>query len=169
VKILIITHCHKNFGGWYRAKNVAKSLEGLGVRTKLVSSPHHYTNPLTRVTVGLRNCWELLKDKAEMVHIFELIMPETLLPALFCKVLRKKVVIDIADEWLDSPTYHNNKFLRAYIRFIHTKLIKIFPFITVPCAYLEKKMHEYTKSDVYKLQNGVDTSEFDPVPRKVAR
>lgn len=154
-KILLISPCHYRFGGWYRAYNIAKRLPS----TFLYSYKQSF---VLRLLTGVKNCWYVLW--AKKIIIFEIVQPETLFSALFGKLLGKKVIVDVADEWLYSPTYLHSNFLKRFlIRFLDTQLIKLFP-ITVTSTYLQTK---YKRG--FKLINGVDRQEFELVSRNEAR
>jgi glycosyltransferase involved in cell wall biosynthesis len=94
-------------------------------------------------------------------------MPETLLPALAARLLGRNIIIDISDEWLDSPTYNQGScLLRFYIRTVEKLLITWFPRIIVPCQHLVDK---FSNPKIVKMTNGVNPEEFVLVPRAIAR
>ena len=162
MEILLISPCHKNFGGWYRANNIATHLTYLNHKVTFLY-PSSVNNLWKRVLNGLVNCKHLFKY--DIIHIFEIVQPETLLPALLARFLGKRVIIDVADEWLFSPTYKNSNFLtKLLIRFIDLFLINLFPLLTVTSDYLVRK---YGRG--FKLINGVNEDEFELIHRNQAR
>ena len=154
-KTLLISPCSYRFGGYFRAENIARRLNG-----KLLY-PKQGNNLLKRVINGVVNSFYV--PFYDVIYVFEL-MPETLLPALLSRLLGKKVILDIADEWLASPTYQQgNLFIKFLIRSLD-RSVSFFPQITVTSDYLLKKYGRGTK-----LINGVDTNEFLPIDRAEAR
>jgi glycosyltransferase involved in cell wall biosynthesis len=118
-----------------------------------------------RVFIGIRNCFTW----GDTLYVLDPIMPETLIPALMAKLLGRTIIIDISDEWLDSPTYKSGSpLLRFYIRTVENLLVKTFPVVVVPCEYLYKKFVRYSKK-LIKMTNGVNPEEFVLVPRAIAR
>jgi hypothetical protein len=110
---------------------------------------------------GLRNCLEVPFCKT--VYVFELVQPETLFPALFGRLLGLRVLVDVGDEWLFSPTYKKASHLtKKLIRFLDT-LPRFFE-LTVTSDYLKEKYKKGTK-----MINGVDTHEFVPLDKSEAR
>jgi hypothetical protein len=157
--VLLISPCHKDFGGWYRASNISTHL---GLNNKFIYNPRHSSNLLYNLLIGIRNCFHVLG--ADSVYIFECVYPQTLLPCVFTLLLRKKVILDIGDEWLDSPTYNRGNWLvRSIIRFLDTRFSRFFD-ITVTSDYL---LNKYGRG--LKVINGVNTDEFTPIPRSIAR
>ncbi len=156
LKTLLISPCHYRFGGWFRADNIARRLKG---RLIYPQRPERLSIRLLR---GFLNGFKILRYPR--VYIFEL-MPETLFPGLLGLLLRKDVILDIADEWLYSPTYlRGNLIVRFLVDIIDKWTIKLFPKLTVTSEYLVNK---YDRG--LKLINGVNRDEFVPVDRKEAR
>jgi hypothetical protein len=162
MKILLISPCHKEFGGWFRTDNIYANLSFSGFSCKFLYNPKYTKNLILKLLIGLRNC--LYIYRYNRVYVFEIVHPETLLPALLALIIGKKVLVDVGDEWLDSPTYHKSLWItRWIIKFLDTKVIKLFP-ITVTSGYLVDK---YKRG--IKLINGVNLHEFTPIPRVLAR
>lgn len=163
MKILLISPCHKNFGGWYRTYAIADALVKLGHMVGFAYSPKYYNSVWGKVFTGLKNC--LYVKDYDLVYGFEVVHPETLLPLLYAKLMFRQTVVDVGDEWLDSPTYHNSGWgLRSVIRFLDLRLINLFRKITVTSEYLKKK---YKRGLV--LINGVNTNEFPVISKDLAR
>lgn len=92
-------------------------------------------------------------------------MPETFFPAILSLILGKKVILDVGDEWLTSPTYVNiGKPFKFLIWFIDTQVIKLFRHLTVTSDYLLEK---YGRGQ--KVINFVNYDEFKPLKRSYAR
>ena len=161
--ILLITHNHKDFGGWFRVNCISEALQRRFIYTEFVYNPRYFKNPFIRILIGLRNSWYVIHRK--FIYILDPLMPETLLPALTAKLLRKNVVIDISDEWLESTT----GWVRKYVAFIEPRLARWFPLIIVPCEYLYEKFSKMTDSTLIKLTNGVNPTEFKLIPKGEAR
>lgn len=123
-----------------------------------------------RILRGIMACFFVIFRKYNIVHIFESVQFETNIPLVLCKVLRKKVVLDIGDDWLDSPTYHGSNWaIRRYIRFCDLKLPAKFNFLTVTSEFLKNKYNSLGKKNILKIVNGVDLSQFKSMSKEKAR
>lgn len=163
MKILLISPCHKNFGGWYRTHNIAESLARRGHKIGFAYSPKYFNNVWGKVLTGLKNTYYVHTGNYDLVYCFETVHPETLFPLLYAKLTFSQTLVDVGDEWLDSPTYKNSGWgLRGLIRFLD--FIPRFFDLTVTSDYLRRK---YGKG--VKLINGVNTREFSLVSKPCAR
>ena len=156
-KILIISPCHYGFGGWFRADNIARELRLLKYRVFFLY-PLKAHKLLKRVLNGVINCRYVFGK--DIIHIFELVQPECFFPAFLGKILGKKVIVDVGDEWLH--TIYPNRLFYLWVGLVD-KLLRFFP-LTVTSDYLIRK---YGKG--IKLINGVNYGEFEPVHRNQAR
>jgi len=167
MKILLISPCHKDFGGWYRARNISQALTRLNHNVNLIYNKRHYRNLPIRLLIGLKNVLRVVFDNSDVVHVFELVQPETLFPALVSKLFLKKVVVDLGDDWLHSPTFkRSGPLLKFFINILCKHLPKIFDNFTVTSDFLADL---YTKKNVLKLINGVNTREFEPLSQTFCR
>ena len=166
MRILLISPCHRGFGGWYRAYNISEALKRQGHTTQFIYNKKYNSNIVNKILAGIKNCLPVLFDKYDIIHIFELVQPETLFAGLLSLVLRKRIILDIGDEWLDSPQLR----LRHPIAFFLITLFyyfgfRHFPKITTTSDYLYFRI----KKSALKLINGVNTREFSPISRTKAR
>lgn len=194
MKILLIQSCYENFGGYYRSMSIARSLVKNGhnidflissKKNSLVIKKNSEIDNLTifklprlnisqfingRVLRGILASLLIILKRYNIIHIFESVQFETNIPLVLCRILRKKVVLDIGDEWLDSPTYHNsNSLIKSYIRFCDLRLASKFNFLTVTSDYLANKYRRLGAKNVLKIINGVDLDQFRPMTRNKAR
>lgn len=145
LKTILISPCHKCFGGWFRADNIAQRLKG-----RLLYPPRP-ERLFKRFLRGIGNAFLTLPYSR--VYIFEL-MPETLFSGLLGLLLRKDIILDVGDEWLASPTYLKANFFKRWCIKTLDHLTPLFPKLTVTSDYLKTKFHKGTK-----LINGVNRKE----------
>jgi glycosyltransferase involved in cell wall biosynthesis len=194
LKILLIQPCFENFGGYFRSIGLAKALAKKGHRVDLLISSkenslmikkkrekrnldvyelprlkiHYLLNG--KILRGILACFFIVLGRYDVIHIFEAIQPETNLPLIFCKIIRKKVILDIDEEWSNCLfTQTTHRFLAAYTQFCDLKLSPRFEFLTVTSDYLVKKFKKLGVKNVFKIINGVDLDQFKPVSREKAR
>ena len=173
LKILLISPCHKNFGGWYRTENIRNALSKLNHTVKFVYNQRYHSNKFIRILIGLRNAWFVALGNYDVVHIFELLMPETLPAVLIGRLLRKRMCVDVGDEWTYSPTYRTSGAITAsYIRFFDHLTTRLSPFLTTTSEFLKKKysLQAAGKVDsILVLNNYINCDEYKTVSRKKAR
>ena len=174
MKILLISPCHKNFGGWYRAYNIAQALRKRNHKVKFVYNRRYYGNAIGKILTGIRNAFLVALENSDVVHVFELVQPESMLAVITAKLLRRKLVLDVGDEWTLSPTsLHSRAPVSYYIRFLDLYFASKFRFLTVTSDYLRNKYVSPNENGrtkyILKLINGVNKDEYEPVPKRVAR
>lgn len=170
MRILLISPCHKEFGGWYRADNIAQALIRKGHTVEFRYNKKYYSNIFIRLLIGLRNCKYILFSKYDIVHIFELLPPETLLPALLARLLHKRVALDLGDEYGYPPLRFRFQLPVCFIiNFLDNFCLRLFTNITTTSVFLLSKPNLKTTKHKLKLINGVNTYEFKPVDRLEAR
>lgn len=172
MKILIISPCHENFGGWFRASNITKSLEHKGIEVEFIFNSRNFRNPIKRILVGLGNAWKTITSNADIIHIFEFVLPETFFACLAAKLFRKHYIVDWGDEWetpitygkVGSPRYH-------YLRFLHKHCIGLNRYYTATSDFLVSRLGLLScgSSEIKKVINGVNLEEFVPMSRQEAR
>ncbi len=193
MKILMVQPCYVDFGGYFRSIGMAKALAKKGNQVDLLVSAkqnsllikknresknltvfelprinlHQFVNG--KILRGILACFFILFRKYEVIHIFESNQFETNIPLVLCKILKKKVILDIDEEWLDSPLVKMNKLMGAYIRFCDLKLAPRFPYLTVTSEHLVKKFRRLRVKHVFKIINGVDLDQLEPLKKREAR
>lgn len=193
-KVLFIQPCFVNFGGYFRSFSLARFLAKKGFKVDLLISSkensilirkeekiknltvfslprlnlHQFING--KILRGFLGCFFIVFGKYDIVHIFESVQFETNIPLLFCKLIGKKVVLDIDEEWLDNPIYYLPiPLMKHYIEFCDLKLAPRFPHMTVTSDYLVKKFKKLGVKNVIKIINGVDFDQFHPMKKSEAR
>lgn len=194
MKILLIQSCYEGFGGYFRSSGIASALAKDGHNVRHIFSSRENSLFIKRIRLsdnltvfklprlnlshifngrlirGVAACFFIIFSKYDIVHIFEAMQLETGIPYVFCRLLRKKVVLDVGDEWLDSPTYNSaGALLKSYIEFCDLRLASSAKFMTVTSEYLEQKYREKGVRNILKLINGVDLGQFQAMPRDEAR
>ena len=171
--ILLITACHPYFGGWYRTDNIARQLTTLGHTVRFIHNRKYHRNLIVRLLIGLKNCWWIIRGGYDRVHIFELIPPETLLPGLLARLLNKKVVIDLGDQWgIPPPRGVWGSWVGIYLQFLDAVLARHYGWLTATSDFLAEKIRlavPTKKGQILKLINGVNLSEFNPLDKEYCR
>lgn len=193
-KLLFIQPCFKDFGGYFRSFTLANALVEKGhsvdllissrensLRIKKYSSRkgltlyelprlnlHQFING--KILRGLLACLFILFKKYDLIHIFEAVQFETNLPLLLCKLLNRKTVLDIDEDWLDSPIYHQSSpLIKKYLRYCDLTLTPKSKYLTVTSDYLVDKFTKLGAPHVLKIINGVDHDQFQTISRAKAR
>jgi len=193
MRILLIQPCFVNFGGYFRSIGISKALAKRNHQVDLLISAkensltikktllmknlqvfelprinfHQFING--KILRGILGCLFIIFGRYDVIHIFESVHFETLIPLFCCKILRRPVILDIDEEWLESPIAKMNKLMEAYIRFCDLKLAPKFNFLTVTSEYLVKKFKKLGAKHVFKIINGVDLEQFKIINKRKAR
>lgn len=193
MRILLVQPCFVDFGGYFRSIGMAKALAKKEYHVDLLISSkensliikeikegknltiyelprinfHQFING--KILRGILACFFILFRKYDVIHIFESNQFETNIPLILGKILKKKVILDIDEEWLDSPLIKMNKLMGAYIQFCDLKLAPQFDYLTVTSDHLVKKFRKLGVKNVLKIINGVDLDQFVPVGKEEAR
>jgi len=144
-RVLMIEPCYENFGGYFRAFNLASALSKKGIHVDLVLSSRKKffigiakkrINPLLtqyelprieisflvngRILRGIINCFFILFKRYDIIHFFTIVQLETTIPfLLFILPLKKRIVIDWDDYWsgINKTSLYYNKFGGILMRF----------------------------------------------------
>lgn len=193
MKVLLVQPCFTNFGGYFRSIGIAKALAKKNNQVDLLisskensllikrnrESKNLFVYELPRINLhqfvngkilrGILACLFILFKNYDIIHLFESNQFETNLPLVFSKILKKKVILDIDEEWLDSDLLKMNKLMATYIRFCDIILATKFDYLSVTSEYLVMKFRKLGVKNVFKIINGVDLDQFEPIKRAVSR
>jgi len=192
MKVLFIEPCHVGFGGYFRALNISKGLARNNVKVDLLVTTnkkfslsikkkrieknltlyelpriylHFYING--RILRGLiATIFGVSKDY-DIIHAAMPMQFESNIPAIFLKILGKKIVIDW-DEIFEE-TFNPNFFVNRYIHFCEHQLPKFFKNYCVTSDVLCKYAKNRGAANVIKVINGIDLKEFNPKSKKSYR
>jgi hypothetical protein len=179
-RVLVIEPCYKNFGGYFRAINLSRSLSRHKIHVDLISpsiskfnlkititNENRYLRliELPRVNLSLyfnlRILRGLISTFIGLIGHYDIIQasvptqPETLIPALLLKLFHQKVIIDWDDILADGEI--KNSLINNYILFFEKYCPKIFPNYIVTSRLLKKMAQQRGAKNVHILINGVDT------------
>jgi glycosyltransferase involved in cell wall biosynthesis len=187
MKVLLIEPCYVNFGGYFRAFNIGKSLSENGIRVDLlVSSPEKFQlrikkkkirdnfyqyelpridlNPRVnftgRVLRGLVGLFFGLFRRYDIHHVFVPTQFESNIPGFFLKLLGKKVIMDWDDYFGGSRLFDSHKLVKRYVDFCEIRAPKFFENMVVVSDILEKKACEHGAKKVTKIINGINPGQF---------
>lgn len=177
MKILLIEPCHKGFGGYFRAINIARSLSMRGNKvTLLYSSP---SLQLSKHTEGNLTVYELPRlnlhfffnlrllrgfiasifvvfNKYDVIHAFVPVQLESNIPTIIAKLLGKNIVMDWDDYWTGSDIYGNYKIMKLYVAMCERTFPKIVKNFVVVSDFLYKKSFANGATNVIKIINGIN-------------
>lgn len=123
-----------------------------------------------KILRGVLACFFIIFKKYDIIHIFESVQFETNIPLVLGKLLKKKVILDIDEEWLETPAYHDSSgLMKLYIKLCDLSLAPKFNFMTVTSEYLVKKFQKLGVENILKIINGPDFGKFRLVSRQKAR
>jgi len=175
MKILLLSPCHPNFGGWYRADSIARELYKRGHEVTFIHPASHTKNLFSRLKTGLEYLWHVMRLKYDVVHLFEIVQPENALAGILCLLLRRNVVLDVGDDWdyalTTFPKRHPLRFcFFLYLRFFDHLILRHFVKLTATSTFLLGKYSSCRVSGCgVKLINGINFNEFEPFTRSEAR
>lgn len=185
MKILFIEPCFKNFGGYFRAFNIAKALSKQGVKIDLLISSkvnslkikkEVINENLTqfelprinfnfflngRITRGVIGCLFVLFKKYDLIHTFSPVQLESNIPTFLAKVLRKKVVMDWDDFWQESPVHKNLNILKFYSKFCEDHIPRFVNNMSATSNFLCQAAEQRGAKKIIKIINGVNYDQFN--------
>jgi len=186
MRILLLEICFENFGGYFRAYNIALELSKKGHFVKLVVprkngliinkkriNDHFLIIETTRCRIHtffefrfirvLYNTCCVLFEKYDFIYGFVPVQPDTYIPLLIGKLLRKKVILDWDDFWQD-PSIANAflsglpaKLLQKYLQFLETLIPGIIQNVTVASEFLKLQCEKTQVRNILQIENGVST------------
>jgi len=193
MKILFIEPCYKNFGGYFRAINIAKSLSVNNIKIDLLipsnqkfllkikkeiinknltvyELPRLYLNFFIqgRILRGFIGLFFGLFKKYDLIHTFMPIEFESNIPAIFLKLLGKKVIMDW-DDMFENGQFKNNPILHSYIKFCEKFFPKFINNYTVTTDTLKKISKKRGATNVFTIINGVDYNQVKLIDKKQAQ
>jgi len=193
MKILFIEPCYKNFGGYFRAINIAKSMslknikidllipsnkrlflsikkEKINKNLTLYELPRFYINFFFqgRLLRGFIGLFFSLLGKYDLIHAFMPIEFESNIPAFFLKLLGKKVIMDW-DDMFENGQFKNNFLIHSYIKFCEKFFPKYIKNYTVTTDTLEKITKKRGATNVLTIINGVDYHQVKIIDKKSAQ
>src|SRR3989338_1935744 len=185
MKILVIEPCGVNFGGYYRAFNICSHLSNRRIKVDLLVSTRsnfqlsikrkkinyyftQYELPRFqlnfyfngRVLRGLIGFFIGLTGKYDIIHVCVPVQLESNIPAIFLKLLNKKVIIDWDDYWTSTYRKSKNKILKTYINFCEKNIPFIIENIIVVSDFLKNLAKKRGAKKILKLVNGVNIDQF---------
>ena len=183
MKVLLAEPCWENFGGYFRAISMAKSLARKGIEVDLVIpqvkgiaeseeciiEPNLRLIKATNLNYNLRDRLRrygfmkklIKKNNYDIVHTFTIVQPEMVLLLAYCALTRRKRVLDWDDYWQDSPMYKNSGWLtKIYITIAERWVSRLSRHMTVTSDFLSQKTREIGIKNIVKIINGVDPSQF---------
>jgi len=193
MKILLIQPCFENFGGYFRSVGIARALaekannvdllisskNNLLTTKKEKETDHLSIYQLPRLNIhqfingkilrGVIASFFIAFGKYDVIHIFEAVQPETNIPLIFCKLINKKVILDIDEEWMDNVMNQKGKLMAAYMKYCDLKLTPRSDYLTVTSRYLVDKYRKLGVKNILKVINGVDLKQFTLMDKKEAR
>lgn len=195
MKVLFIEPCFENFGGYFRAVGLAKSLARKGLKIDLLCPSKESFSFRIKKKILEKNLvrWELprweihffingrfargiisslfvLFRKYDLIHVFASAQIESVIPFWVAKLLGKRIIFDWDDYWQGSPLFENSGALvRRYLSFLENMIPKYSKYMTVTSTFLKKEAEKLGAKEVLKVINGVDLSQFAPVGRLKAR
>ncbi len=193
MKILFIEPCYKNFGGYFRAINIAKSLsfkkikidlllpsnkklflfikkEKINKNLTIYELPRFYLNFSIqgRILRGLICLIFGFFGKYDLIHAFMPIEFESNIPAFFLKLLGKKVVMDW-DDMFENGQFKDNFILHSYIIFCEKFFPRYIKNYTVTTDTLKKISQKRGATNVLTIINGVDYHQVKIIDKKTAQ
>lgn len=182
MNVLLLEPCWENFGGFFRANNIARALSARGITTTLIipqikgiiKNFIEYNNLLTvkKIKNKKHSLFDRLyrlsyivndikKNKYDIIHIFSIVHPEIMAIFLLLKFTGRKIFLDWDDYWQDSPTYRfGGLFTRWYIAFAENWISRLTNNVTVTSEFLSKKANRLHIRRILKIINGVDPLQF---------
>lgn len=183
MKVLFVEPCYKNFGGYFRAINICKSLSQKNIKVVLLLSSNKKFAPFIKKTIINKNLiqYELPRisinfyingrflrgimailfgifGNFDIIHCAVPSQIESNLPAFFLKLLNKKIIIDW-DDLMDSDTIEN-KLLRKYVKFCELFFPKIIKNYIVTSDFLYNLAKKRGAKNIIKIINGIDNKQF---------
>jgi len=185
MKILFIEPCYVGFGGYFRALNISKGLARNGVKVDLLVTTnkkfslkikkriieknltifelpriylHFYING--RVLRGIIATLFGLFRSYDIIHAAMPMQFESNIPAIFLKMVGKKIVMDWDEIFED--TFPSKFPLKQYIHFCEHQLPKYFKNYCVTSDVLVKLLKQRGAKNIIKIINGIDLKEFNP-------
>lgn len=193
MKILFIEPCFKNFGGYFRAINIAKSLsqknlkidlllpsdkkffllikkEKINKNLTLYKLPRFYITFAFqgRIFRGFIGLIFGFFGNYDLIHAFMPIEFESNIPAFFLKLFGKKVVMDW-DDMFENGQFKNNFLIHSYIKFCEKFFPKFIENYTVTTDTLKKISVNRGASNVLTIINGVDYHQVKIINKKIAQ
>lgn len=189
LKILLIEPCPINFGTYFRALNIADGIsqnghqvdiiapssqkflfrinyQSINPHLRLIELPRFYFNFYFngRILRGLMGIFIGLFGKYDVFHAFAPIQLESNIPAIFFKLIGKKVVFDWDDDFSEG-IFKDWPIVGQYVRFCEKNFPKFFQYYTVCTELLATKAKKYGVSQVLKIINGVNPHQFSLISR----
>ena len=194
MKVLFLEPCPKNFGGYYRAKNICDNLSKLHHQVDLLTTSdqrfslrvkktkinnNFYLYELPRIYFNNFIQGRLLRAFISIIfsithhydiyHIGMVVEPETNIPALFLKLIGKKNIIIDWDDTYEDGVFKNNYLLHKYIQLCEHNFPRLFPNFCVVSQVLYNLAVKNGCTNPIKIINAVNTDQIKIIDHQTAQ